>query len=562
MRSHLSDSSAFICVHPRFLILCLALLCGSCQRDIGRGGTGELVVARPVLREVEAIEPAQFATSQPATAPSTRPSTRPGTTQPAAEVPLSIFDARQLALRNNLDLRVELYNPSIFREGINQEEARFESLFTTTIDYGKTDSPSANSVSQQLEGNKSESFGITPGLRVPLRTGGAINLQLPIDRFKSDSGSALLNPAYTSDAAITLTQPLLRGGGVDVNAQGIRVAFYAYQQAQARTKLSVIAVLTDVDRVYWRLYAVREALRVRVAEYDLATAQLDRARRLVKHQVAAEVEILRAQSGVADRVEQIIIAENLVRDRQRELKRILNAPGLDMQSPARIEIATDPRPIYYVVEPDLLISRAMTGRMELLDLELQLARDTSDIRVARNAMLPLVSLAYTYNVNGLGGSLDDSFSMLGDSDFADHRAGLAVEVPIGNQGARSQLRQRMLSRLQTLASVEQRELLIRQEVLNAIDQLEANWQRILAARQRVIAEARVLDVEIRQFEQGLRTSTEVLEAQTRLANAKLSEISAVSDYQIAQVDIAFATGTVLGASRVLWEPAQVGTARP
>jgi hypothetical protein len=31
-------------------------------------------------------------------------------------------------------------------------------------------------------------------------------------------------------------------------------------------------------------------------------------------------------------------------------------------------------------------------------------------------------------------------------------------------------------------------------------------------------------------------------------------VSAISDYQIAQVDIAFATGTVLGASHVDWQP--------
>lgn len=553
--------SACISVHLRFILVLIPLACGSCGRDIGRGGTGELVVAQAVLREVESIDPRQFAASQPATVPATLPTTR-ALTEAATVLPLSIYEARQLALRNNLDLRVDLFNPSIVREGINQEEARFESLFTGTIDYGKTDSPLANEISQQLSGNQSESFGVRPGLRVPLRTGGSIDIGLPINRFESDSPSALLNPAYTSDAAVTLTQPLLRGAGIDVNAQGIRVAFYAYQQAQARTKLSVIAILTDVDRVYWRLYAAREALKVRVAEYNLAVAQLERARALVAGGALAEVEILRAQSGVADRVEQIIIADNFVRDRERELKRILNAPGLEMQSPTTIAIATDPRPIYYRVDSGLMISRAMVGRMELLDLELQLARETSDVRVARNDLLPLVSLQYAYNVNGLGGSLGNAFDQLEESNFVDHRLGLALEVPIGNAGPRSRLRQSMLGRMQTLATVELRELAIRQEVLNAIDQLEANWQRILAARQRVIAESRVLEVEIRQFEQGLRTSTEVLEAQTRLANARLSEISAVTDYQIAQVDIAFATGTVLGASRILWEPARLPTTRP
>jgi outer membrane protein len=534
----------------------------SCQRNIGRGGTGELVVNRAVLREVEAIEPAQFAPSQPATRPTTLPSTRASSTQPVTEVPLTIYDARQLALRNNLDLRVELFNPSISRENINVEEARFESLFSGTVDYGTSDAPSANEVSQQISGNQSKSLSVRPGLRVPLRTGGSIDLEVPIGRFESDSPSAILNPSYTSDAAITLRQPLLRGAGVDVNAQGIRVAFYAYQQSQARTKLSVIAVLTDVDRVYWRLYAAREALKVRVAEYDLAVAQLERARRMVERGALGDVETVRAQSGVADRVEQIINSDNLVRDRERELKRILNAPGLDMQSPSAVVIASDPRPIYYQVDPDLMINRAMTGRMELLDLELQLARETSDIRVAKNDLLPLVSLTYTYNINGLGGSLDDAFTQVRESDFVDHRLGFGVEIPIGNNSAKARLRQTMLARLQTLASVEQRELLVRQEVLNAIDQLEANWQRILAARQRVIAESRVLEVEIRQFEQGVRTSTEVIDQQTRLANAKLSEVSAVTDYQIAQVDIAFATGTVLGASRVSWEPARLSTTRP
>ena len=97
--------------------------------------------------------------------------------------------------------------------------------------------------------------------------------------------------------------------------------------------------------------------------------------------------------------------------------------------------------------------------------------------------------------------------------------------------------------------------MIEEEVLAALDRLETDWQRILAARRRVVAQTRVVEAEERQFVQGLRTSTEVLEAVTALAAAALSEIAATADYQIAQVDIAFATGTVLGASKVVWQPA-------
>jgi hypothetical protein len=78
---------------------------------------------------------------------------------------------------------------------------------------------------------------------------------------------------------------------------------------------------------------------------------------------------------------------------------------------------------------------------------------------------------------------------------------------------------------------------------------------VLAARQTVILEDRTFKAEQRQFDVGGSTSTNVLDAATRLAAAQLSEARALADYQISQVDLAFATGTLLGASRVSWQPA-------
>ena len=129
-----------------------------------------------------------------------------------------------------------------------------------------------------------------------------------------------------------------------------------------------------------------------------------------------------------------------------------------------------------------------------------------------------------------------------------------VQVPVGNRAAMARLRRALLQRLSTLATRDQREIQIRGEVLDAVGELEASWQRILASRQRVVLAARVVELEQRQFNQGLRTSTDVLDAVTRLANAQSAEVAAITEYQIAQVDIAQATGTVLGASRVTWTP--------
>ena len=74
-----------------------------------------------------------------------------------------------------------------------------------------------------------------------------------------------------------------------------------------------------------------------------------------------------------------------------------------------------------------------------------------------------------------------------------------------------------------------------------------------AARQRTILADRNLRAEERQFELGLRTSTEVLDAQTRLGDAQSAEVSSLAQYEIALVELARATGTLIGAANVEWQ---------
>jgi outer membrane protein len=534
-------------------VVCAIVLLSGC-RNFGTGGTDELVVRPRILREIEAVDIAQYAVPAPplTTQPTTTALTRPSTRLAPAEQRLTIEDVRRLALRNNLDLRVELINPSIARTTLSEEEARFEAVFTANVNYSKFDAPTAS----RLNSSQAENVSADVGVALPLQTGGTVRFGVPVNRFKTNNEFSLLNPAYESDFVAAISQPLFRGAGTATNVNPIRLAFYDLQATEARTKLEIIRVLAEADRVYWRLYAARQELIVRKQEYDLASAQLERARRFVRAEQQAEIEIVRAESGVADTLEQIITAENAVRDRQRDLKRIINEIGLGLETDTILIPGTEPNALYYRLNPDQLATVALEQRMEMLELELRIAADTANIDLARNQTLPLVSLDYTYNVNGLGDSFGDSFELTNDRNFEDHRIGLRVEIPIGNEAARSRLRRAILNRIQRLATREQRALQIRQEVYNAADQLEANWQRIVASRQRTVLAARVLEAETRQFELGLRTSTEVLEAQTRLANARSAEIAAVTEYQIAQVDVTFATGTLLGANRVVWTPGE------
>jgi outer membrane protein TolC len=472
---------------------------------------------------------------------------------PPEELELTLEQCRALAMENNLDLKVQLISPAIAAERVSEEEARFEAAFFTNINYSKSDTP-AVSFLDEITGSQRDYASTDLGVQVPLRTGGTVTFDLADRRTKTNAELISFNPYFTSSLSTSISQPLLRNAGNRTNTYAIRIAEYERQITDARTKLEVIRIIAALDRVYWRLYAARKELDVRKQQYELADRLLAQARRFVESGERAQIEIIRAEAGVAQQLEAIIIAENSLRDRQRELKRILNKTGLEMQTPTVLIPATKPDPVRYELSRPQLASAAVENRMEMLELELQIAEDISTIDYMRNQTLPLVTLDYTYNISGLGETRDDSFDLLFDKRFEDHRLGLQLLIPLGNDAAESRLRQAFYQRRQRLASRKSRMALIEIEVLNAIDQLEANWQRILASRQNAILAGRLFEAERRQFEVGLRTSTDVLDAQTKFADAQSAEILALAEYQIALVDLGYATGTLLGAAKVQWEP--------
>jgi outer membrane protein len=527
-------------------VVCLLLSVFSLLTGCRNGGEDfyRVQIAPEKLRQVETLDLQKAEDKQ---------ADRVDMNEPApAELELTLEQCRALTLENNLDLKVQLINPAIAAERVSQQEAQFEAAFSASVSHTRTDTPLASTL--DISGSNVNYTRTDLGVSVPLRTGGTISFDAIENRTKTDSMYSIFNPSYSSDFSASISQPLLRNAGRRSNTYAIRIAEYDRQITDARTKLELIRIIAAVDRVYWRLYTARRELDVRKQQYELAKALFEQAKRFVSAGEMAQIEVFRTEAGVAQRLEAIILAENNVRDRERELKQTLNKSGLGMETTTILVPATEPDPVRYELEKQRLVEIAIEQRMEMLELELQIAQDVDTLDYMQNQTLPLVTMDYTYNVNGLGSTRDNSYDLLFDKRFEDHRLGLQLLVPLGNESAKSQLRQAFYQRRQRLASRDSRKAMIEYEVLNAIDQLEANWQRILAGRQSTLLENRLFEAEKRQFELDLVTSTDVLQAQTNFADAQSAEILALSEYQIALVDLAYATGTLLGAAKVQWEP--------
>ena len=469
---------------------------------------------------------------------------------------MTLADCRALALERNLDLRVQLFSPSLAEAALGVEMAKFEtSIFAN---YNRNDQ---NLVSSVLGGDGLARDNMGLGITAPLATGGTVNLSGQSILAQQDlTGLVPATQDNQSGLQFSIAQPLLRGAGVEANTASIRVAKLNSQIADSRTKLEAIRVLANVDRAYWNLYAATRELEVRQQQYELAIVQLELARRLVKAGQTAEVEVIRAESGVGSTLEAIIVADNAVRLRQRDLKRIMNDPELPLDGTTYVATKTLPSPVSLKFDPETMSAKAVENRMEMLELELQLSIDANNIDLARNQALPLFTVDYTYQYFGYGSTYSQSWSSIGDADQYSLTAG--ARIPLGNEAAKNRVQSAILTRLQRLATRDLRRLAIRQEVLNAMDNLENAWRRILAARLETALAGRTYEAEKRQFDVGLRTSIDVLDAAARLGDAQSREVRALATWQISLVDLAFATGTQLGQARIDWsEMLPIPTAR-
>ena len=461
---------------------------------------------------------------------------------------LSIEQVRVATLANNLDLKVELVNPSIAQRTLEEEQAKFESTIFGSTNYQRTEVVGTGTVSKVQTGEL--------GIEKPLPTGGEIQVGLPLSEDYSSGGLA------EAAASVSYVQSLLRGAGTRINTQSIRIARHQWNITSARTKLVAIYLLANADIAYWRLYSARKELEVRREQYKLAQDQLSHAKKKVAAGSAARIEIVRAEAGLSSRLEAVINAETAVQSRQRDLLRIMNKVDMPLEASVDIVTETEPNPLSLELDEKPLVEQALASRMEMVELEQRLTIDDLNIEMARNALLPDLTLSYTYSARAQNSTLGNTLEELSDNSFDSHLVGISAAIPWGNRAAEARLQRTRLEKIQDMSERDTYQQIIRQEVYEAVSELRRNWRRILANEQGVTAAYRDYKVEQSQFQLGFRTSTDVLFSATRLADAQLSKIRAFADYEIAQINLARATGTLIGHGQILIDSVDVDVRKP
>lgn len=465
---------------------------------------------------------------------------------------IDLARVRQATLENNLGLQSALLGPEIASELLRAEQAKFESTFTASVQQQRTVNPEY--FGANLVNVESDTLSISPGLNVPLRTGGAVSLDWTMGTSQYESGG-LTQSFAAAQPTVSLQQPLLREAGFDYNEASIVLASATAGAQRGQAQLAVIRQLVAAETGYWNLYLAWRTLQINVELYKTSRRLLDEQRELVNHGNGSIANVYNFEVSLAQSVDQVLIAERSLRLSGRALKVIMQDPDMSLDGSIAIKPETSPRLIAYEFNPERLVAYALDNRADLLQLEYTQIQAAVDVMVKDNLVLPQLDFLGSYTFNGFasGRSLQQANSNLfSDNTPQGWMVGLNASVPIGNEIALSNYRASLLQRLQAIANVREREITVTSEVLDAIDTCETRWQQILTTRYQQRAAQRFFDAYQTLFNRGQIPSSNLTQALQTLASSQVQAAAAEVQYQIALAQLAQSAGCLLGHAGVEW----------
>ena len=473
---------------------------------------------------------------------------------------MTLKDSIILALQNNYDIKIAKLDPMMEEKDITAAKSVFDPVFEITGEIADTETPSNSGVLVGIVGQEPARFErdtktIDALLEKLFSTGAMFTLGFNIERSDVNPVSVftLENPVTQGFVEAKITQPLLRNAGIFYNRSNIYIARNNKEKSILELKEKAIEVINSVQKAYWELVKIIEELRVRNKSLESAEDLLRKNRIQAKVGTLAPIEVLVAEDGVAKKMNDIIEAENDIKNREDDLKLIMNLSNHSILSDAAI-IPLDKASFAITdVTFDESIKIALANRPELFKQGLAIENARITVKQTRNELLPKLDAEAGIRYSGLSDTFGNASDRIFSEDFQSQFFGFALEVPLGNRKARSNYSNAKLEARKKILERSKQEQDIVVEVRTAVREIKKNIESIKATKKaRELAQER-LKAEEKKFKVGRSISLEVLRAQDNLTIAEGKAVNALVDYQISLGDLDAKMGTILEKNDIIIE---------
>ena len=503
--------------------------------------------------------------------------------------PLTLNDAITLALENNKDIEVTRKNVKIAEYDLLAARGVYEPRFRGQTYYERATVPNISFFSPETDSVTSSSFAGNAGLvaYVP-KFGTTLDATFESNQVGTDNLVQIISPQYNSNFTFTLTQPLLRGRRFDQNRRVIEIAKRNLSLTDVQFRQRSIEIIAAVQRAYWDLtYALRNLQVQRDGVRD-AKDQLAHNRRLVEEGQLAPIDIVAAETQVANFEQSVYEGLNTVTVAENALKNLIAPSRTDVlwsESVTPVDSVDLDAPTTSLSEA---LDAALLNRPELEINQAQKDINAIDQRYFKEVKKPQIDLIASYRSSGVGGNLNPNFrnpfcqnnpnspecsttpgpalqtlinnvggpattiTDIVTNKYPTFRVGVQFNLPLfGDKTAKAQYGRSLVEGERLNTQREQLEQNIQVDVRNALQTLRTSEARLRAAAIARENSARQYESEQRKLDNGQSDIYRVLERQTALTSARSSELRAQTELNKAISDLQRATGNSLKANNVV-----------
>lgn len=468
------------------------------------------------------------------------------------EVPLSLNDCIQQALKNNLNLAAEVLTPEMGAEAVGLAREIFIPRVSLALGQSSNNSASFSWISS-ADKITSNSGDYQLNLSQLLPTGGRLQATLYSYKTTTTESFMTINPRFGSTLSFEFSQPLLRNFGTIATRQAILVAQNDWGVSQSEFRRILMDTVTQVEESYWNLVYSIQNLQARRDSLKFAQDLLFKNQKELEAGLISPVEIFNAKAEVAGREADIIQAEAEVRDCGRGLASLINLAPPEGGGEVAVVPTDSPSLEESPMASDEAIGLALANRPELEAGRMRTRTTDVNLSVARNGLLPNLSFNVSYWSPGVSGTRilyqDDNpltgvvigaipggpADALKDAMHLRYRNwsfNLTLDIPINTVVSRAAYAQAKLASDQSALRLKDEERRIVLEVQTALNAVETNYKRAMAYRASRELEEEKLRAEEKKLAAGLSTSYLVLQHQRDLAAARSNELRAMADYNL------------------------------
>jgi HAE1 family hydrophobic/amphiphilic exporter-1 len=515
---------------------------------------------------------------------------------------IGVFTEAQITLDQALRMALES-NKDIESSRIDKQEAEYNIIGTLgaydpviggASYWQKQTNPVASSLGGSATGavlTKTWNFDPSVSGSSPWY-GGTYRVDFSNQRTTTNNTFVTLNPQFPTSLNLQYTQPLWRGRLYDANRHAIEVAQKNRGLTDEQFRLRVLTILQQTELAYWELVFAYNNLAVQLEAVDIGRQQDESNRRQEQQGLLAPIDVVAAQTQLANFELEAYTAQNALTRAEDALK-VLILPNRSAPLWASALVPVPPEPKAPLVPLAEAITDALATRPETAQVRISGEINASDTRYYRDLTKPQFDLTASYSRAGLAGEplmvgpnpltagfqpLIDRLNILSNNaglqpinlnfgtsttppllvgaygqsinnlwggNFPTAQIGLRIAIPVRNRTAEANLSRSLAEGRRIQNQREQAEQAIESEVRNAMQLVQSAQLRLDAARVARESAEEQYNSEQRQFRAGTSTLFLVQQRQSTMIAARSQERRAEADLGEGIASFELATASIL-----------------